>query len=87
MLTELRHTMRPDIEVSRSVAAASSTSHLAKERATRGTIHGSLSTKRRPAFPRTISSLAGTFVVRPGVKSISLKLSEADAPVSKTFAR
>lgn len=49
-----------------------------------GTIHGSLSTERRPASPG-IPSPAGTIVVRSGVKSISLKLSEADAPVSGNF--
>lgn len=86
MLAELRHTMRPDIEVSRSVAAASSTSHLAKEGDSKNNTWLTVN-KTSSSIPRTISSLAGTFAVRPGVKSISLKLSEADAPVSKTFAR
>lgn len=86
MLAELQHTMQPDIEVSRSVAAASSTSHLAKERDSGNNTWLTVN-KTSSSIPRTISSLAGTFVVRPGVKSISLKLSEADAPVSKTFAR
>lgn len=84
-------TMQSDIEVSRSVAVASSTSHSAKDVGVgkgeiQGTIHGSLSTERRPASPG-IPSPAGTIVVRSGVKSISLKLSEADAPVSETSAR
>jgi len=86
MLAELQHTMRPDIEVPRSVAAASSTSHLAKEGDSRNNTWLTVN-KTSSSIPRTISSLAGTFVVRSGVKSISLKLSKADVPVLKTFAR